>query len=199
MSQEIASPIVAGDTAILAQRYAHALYDLATEQKQLDVVAGDLRALNQLRQESPEFQYLARQPRLSRVQLVKAMQQVATTAGFNKLTANFLALVAKHRRLNCLGAIIDAYLADLAAHRGEFSAQVRSAQPLSPAQEEQLALKLAAWAGGKVHVSVSKDPSLLGGLTVKMGSRLIDASVKTKLDRLERQLKSDNITLEGAA
>jgi F-type H+-transporting ATPase subunit delta len=199
MSQEATNPIASGNAAILARRYADALYDLAGEQKQLDAVAGDLRLLNRLQRESAEFRYIAHQPRLTRTQLVKAMQQVAASAGLSKLTSNFLALVAKHRRLNHLGAIIDAFLADLAAHRGEFTAEIRSAQALSSAQAEKLAAKLASWAGGKVHLSVREEPGLLGGLVVKMGSRVIDASVKNRLERLERQLKLDTTTLEGAA
>lgn len=191
------SPI-AGEAAILAQRYAGAFYELADEQKQLDAVAADLRALRVINQESAEFQYLAKHPRLARSVMVKAVQALATTAGFNKLTSNFLALIAQNRRLNVIGAVIEAFLDELAKRRGEFTADVRSAKALSAAQQEQLSAKLRELAGGKVHILVREDASLLGGLTVKLGSRLIDASLKTKLARLERQLKS-NMTQKGAA
>ncbi len=191
--------IVAGDTAVLARRYAKALYELAEEQKQMDAVAADLRMLRSLQHDSAEFRYVAFQPRLTRAQLVKAMQQVTATANLNKLTGNFLSLVAQNRRLSNLAAIIEAFLAELAARRGEYSADVCSAQALTPAQEEQLAVKLRELAGGKVHLSVRQDKSLIGGLTVKLGSRLIDASVKTKLQRLERQLKSPSSALQTGA
>ncbi len=193
-----ANPIIAGDAAILARRYAGALYDLADEQKQLDAVASDLRALRILNQESAEFQYVASHPRLTRKQLVQAAQAVAKGAGFHPLTGNFLALIAQNRRLNVIGAVIDAFLNELAKRRGEFTADVRSAKPLSASQQEQLATKLRELAGGKVHMSLREDASLLGGMTVKLGSRLIDASIKTKLARLERQLKTHTIQ-KGAA
>lgn len=199
MSQESVSPIIAGEAAILARRYAGALYDLAAEQKQLDVVAGDLRLLKRLGRESQEFRHIIGLLHLPRDQMMKAVQQISTSAGLAPLTSNFLALVAKNRRLNHIVAIADAFLADLAANRGEFTAEINTARPLSPAQEEQLTQKLGAWAGGKVHLVVAEDRGLLGGLTVKMGSRLIDASLRTRFERLERQLKSDNIMLEGAA
>ncbi len=195
------NPIIAGDAAILARRYAGALYDLAEEQKQLDAVATDLRTLRNLNQESAEFQYIAGHPRLTRKYLVQAAQAIAKAAVLNPLTGNFLALVAQNRRLNIIGAVIEAFLNDLAKRRGEFTADVRSAKSLSAAQQEQLANKLRELAGGKVHISVREDASLLGGMTVKLGSRLIDASVKTKLARLERQLKSQTTvwTQKGAA
>ena len=189
--------IIAGDAAVLARRYASALYDLADEQKQLDAVAGDLRNLRTLGHECAEFSAAAQNPRLKRSDLEKAMKQVSITAGLNALTANFLGLLAKNRRLDLLPAMVDGFLAELAQRRGEFSADVRAAQALTPAQQEALAAQLRNLAGGKVHMSVREDKSLLGGLVVKMGSRLIDASVKGKLERLERQLKSG--TSKGVA
>ena len=193
-------PIIAGDTAILARRYADALYELASEHKQLDAVAADLRLLKILARESAEFHAIAFSPRLSRAQLAKAMQEVAKLAKFGALTANFLMLAAQNRRLAAIEAMADAFLATLAAKRGEFSAEIRTTGPLTPVQEEQLAMQLRALAGGKVHMTVTEDKSLLGGITVKLGSKLIDASVKGKLARLERRLKSQSPTpLEGAA
>ncbi len=192
--------IIAGDTAILARRYAGALYELAADQKQLDTVTADLRMLRILARESAEFRSIAFNPRLSRTQLMKAMQEIAKSAKFGALTANFLMLAAQNRRLDAMEAMADAFLAELAQKRGEFSAEIRTAYALTPAQQEQLAVQLRALAGGKVHMTVTEDKSLLGGLTVKLGSKLIDASVKSKLARLERRLKSQSPTpLEGAA
>jgi len=193
-------PIVAGDMAVLARRYAGALYDLAQDQKQLDAVAADLRILRNLGRESAEFHLLVSNPHIARADLVKAVRQIAAVAKFSPLTSNFLALVAQNRRLPQLTAICDAFLAQLAARRGEFTAEVRTAQALTTTQQEQLAAQLHVLAGGKVHLMVAEDKSLLGGITVKIGSRLIDASIKSKLAKLERQLKSQSLNvLEGAA
>ncbi len=182
--------IVSGDAATLGRRYAGALYELAGEQHQIDTVTTDLRMVRVLLQDSAEFQMIAAHPRLNRKQLVQAMQAVSATANFNKLTANFLALVAQNRRLNVLDAVIESYLSLLAAERGEHTADVNSTHALTPAQQELLSAKLRDIVGGKVFLSLREDKSLLGGFTVKLGSRFIDASIKTKLDRLERQLKA---------
>jgi len=185
---------------VLARRYAGALYDLAQDQKQLDNVAGDLRTLRNLGRESSEYHTLVSNPQIARSDLVKGVQLIAAAAKFTTLTANFLALVAQNRRLPQLMGMCDAFLAELAKRRGEFSADVRAAQPLTSAQEEQLAAQLQALAGGKVHMTITEDTSLLGGVVVKIGSRLIDASIKSKLAKLERQLKSQPLNvLEGAA
>jgi len=192
--------IVAGEMATVVRRYAHALYELAAEQKQLDAVTGDLRALEKLAQESAEFRAVAQNPRLRRAQLVNAVRKIAEFAGFHALSGNFLALVAQNRRLPQLRPMIRAFFAELAEKRGEFTAEVTSATALSASQKERLAAQLHALAGGKVHMTVAEDKSLLGGLVVKLGSRLIDASVKNKLARLERQLKAPSLTrLKGAA
>lgn len=192
-------PIITGDMAAVARRYAKALFELADEQKQLDAVAEDLRGLKNLARDSAEFRILAGNPHFRRTQLMKAAQKIADSIKLNKLTGNFLALVAQNRRLPQLGAMCDAFLAELATTRGEFAAEVKSADALSPTQTQQLAAQLQKLAGGKVHMTMAEDKSLLGGFVVKLGSRLIDLSVKSKLARLERQLKSSSDMLEGAA
>ena len=191
MSQRNQKSLVSGDAAILARRYAGAFYELAEDQKVIDAVANDMRTLMQIADGNPEFIAMANHPRLTRPQLVKLAGTMTETLRLNKLTGKFLALVAEHRRMSILSPIIDAFLAQLAAKRGEFTASVRSATALTAQQTEQLSSRLAALAGGKVHLDVREDKSLIGGLTVKLGSRLIDASVKSKLERLERKLKSE--------
>ncbi len=192
---ETTSLTIAGDAAVLARRYAKALYELAEEQSALDEVAAELRLLKTLGQTSAEFKQIMKHPRLTRAELVKVVRKITETGKLNVLTGNFLALVAQNRRLVHLSAMVDAFLAELAQRRNEFTAEVRTTQMLSEAQHEQLTAQLRQLAGGKVHLIVEEDTSLLGGLVVKLGSRLIDASVKSKLARLERQLK----TLQGAA
>ena len=198
-SKPESNPIIAGDAAILARRYAGALYTLAEEEKQLDAVATDLRSLKVIEQGSSEFRSIAHHPRLTRAQLIKAMEQVSKAAKFNNLTSNFLALVAQNRRLSELRPMIDVFLMELAARRGEYTADVRTARALSGVQQEQLAVKLRELAGGKVHLAISEDKSLIGGIIVKLGSHLIDASISSKLARLERQLKSPSFDMQKGA
>jgi F-type H+-transporting ATPase subunit delta len=175
----------------LARRYADALFELARDESQLDAVAGDLRRIKNLVRENAEFKRLAGHPRLRRAELVEAMRQMAAAAGFHTITGNFLMLTAQNRRLPYLGAMTNAFLKSLAARRGEMMAEVRVARALTEAQRERLAAQLRDLAASsKIQLAVTEDPALLGGMTVKLGSQLIDVSVRTKLARLERQLKS---------
>ncbi|MDR3450608.1 MAG: F0F1 ATP synthase subunit delta [Alphaproteobacteria bacterium] len=189
MSETTSLTPKAGDEAILARRYAGVLYALADEAGSIDKVADELRALRQLWAESAEWRLIAADPRLSSEEAGLAATQVVKSCGFGQLTGNFLALVAQNRRLSVLPGMIDGFLEELAARRGEFTADVRSARALSAAQREALIASLNKIAGGKVHLTVSEDAGLLGGMTVKLGSVFIDASVKSKLDKLERTLK----------
>lgn len=185
------SQLVSGDVAVLGRRYGASLYELAEEQKVLDSVAADLRNLLKVAEGDADFIAIANHPRLTRAQLVKIADKLSETMKLNKLTGKFLALVAEHRRMQILPVIIRSFLDELASRRGEHTAYVRSAAPLSSQQSEQLSARLASLAGGKVHVEISEDKSLIGGLTVQLGSRLIDASIKSKLQRLERKLRSE--------
>ena len=173
----------------LADRYAAALFDLADERKDLDTVAADLRRLRDMISESADLRRLVRSPVLSRVEQARAIGAIAESAGLSQLTHNFLGLIAQHRRLFALPAMIDAYLAQLAARRGEVTAQVVAAQPLTPAQEAAVNEQLRKAVGSKVAVEVRVDPSLLGGMIVKVGSRMVDASVRSKLQRLQFAMK----------
>ncbi len=173
----------------LADRYAAALFDLADERKELDTVAADLRQLRDMILGSADLRRLVRSPVLSRAEQAKAIGAVAESAGISQLTRNFLGLIAQNRRLFALPAMIEAYLAQLAARRGEVTAQVVAAQPLTPAQEAAVNEQLRKAVGSKVAVEVRVDPSLLGGMIVKVGSRMVDASVRSKLQRLQLAMK----------
>lgn len=183
------APIVAGAAAQLARRYAVALYDLADEQNAIDAVASDFRAIRQLVAASAELQAIMANPRLSRLQQMKAMQALAQAAQFQKLTQNFLGLTAQNRRTALLPVITEAFLGEVARRRGETIAAVTSAQKLSPQQAEALTGALQKAAGGKIQITFSEDRDLLGGFTVKLGSRFVDASLKNKLARLARHMK----------
>jgi F-type H+-transporting ATPase subunit delta len=173
----------------LAARYAAALYALADERKALDSVAGDLKSLRGLIDDSPDFRRVIRSPVLERGEQGKAVIAIAERAKLNKLTANFLGLLARNRRLFALPTMISGYLAILAARRGEVTAEIVAAQELSPAQRKAIDARLRKAVGGKVAIDIRVDPSLLGGLVVKVGSRMVDASLKNKLARLELAMK----------
>ena len=173
----------------LAGRYAVALFELAQEQDALDAVASDLHALRDLLDGSADLARLIRSPVLSREEQARAVTAVGERAGFAPLTLQFLGLLAHKRRLFALPDVIEAYDAMLSEHRGEVGAEVVSAVPLSADQLESVERQLAAAAGQTVKLSTTVDPSLLGGLVVRVGSRMIDASIRTKLRQLELVLK----------
>ena len=176
-------------TAGLAARYAAALFDLADEAKQLDAVAADLRTLRALIEESDDLRRLLRSPVLSRAEQGKALAVVLQQAGLGDLVRRFVALVAENRRLFALSDMIEAYLAELARRRGEVTATVTSAEALTEAQTAALTEALRRAVGGKVAVELRTDASLIGGLVVKVGSRMIDSSLKSKLQRLQLAMK----------
>ncbi len=179
------------DTSLsgLAGRYALALLELADEKRELDSVAEDLRGLKGVLAESEELRRLIRSPLFSREQQSAAMAAVLDKAGVGELTRRFVLLVARNRRLFALPQMIDAYLAELARRRGEVSAQVTSATALSDAQQRALVETLRAEVGSKVQVEVKVDPGLIGGLIVRVGSRMIDNSLRSKLQRLQLAMK----------
>jgi len=183
--------VAAGGTGSggLAARYAAALFELADEKKQLDEVAKDLQQLKAMLAESADLRLVIRNPMLSRAEQGRAMQALLEKAGASALMRRFIGLVAQNRRLFALPEMIDAYLAELARRRGEASAQVVSAQPLDERQRQAVTEALKRVTGGKVAVDLKVDPSLLGGLVVKVGSRLVDSSLKTKLQRLQLAMK----------
>jgi F-type H+-transporting ATPase subunit delta len=185
-------PLASDTTGVsgLAERYAAALFDLADERRMLDEVATNLRELRAMLQASGDFLRLIRSPVLSRDQQAKAVGLVAEGAGLSPLVRDFLAVVARNRRLFAVPAMIEAFLAKLAARRGEVTAEVFAAQPLSEAQLGALNEQLRRSIGSRVSVDVHVDPGLIGGLIIKLGSRMVDGSIKSKLQRLQLAMKS---------
>jgi F-type H+-transporting ATPase subunit delta len=173
----------------LAQRYAAALFELADERKELDQVANDLVALRAAISESAELQRLLSSPLLNRDQQGKALAALVQRMNLGNTVRNFVGVVAQNRRLFALKAIIDTFLSDLARRRGEIRAEVISAHRLSDSQHTHLVETLRRAVGGKVVVDTAVDPSLIGGLVVRVGSRQIDTSLKTKLLRLQLAMK----------
>ena len=173
----------------LAERYASALFDLADSAKKLDVVADDFRALKGIIGESADLRRLLDSPIYSREQQTEAIQAILTKAGADDLTRRFALVTAENRRLFAFPAMIDAYLAELARRRGEVTAHVTAARALSEAEQTALAEALQKQVGGKINMDIKIDPSLLGGLVVRVGSRMIDSSIKNKLQRLKVAMK----------
>ncbi|MDA0996989.1 MAG: F0F1 ATP synthase subunit delta [Proteobacteria bacterium] len=173
----------------LAGRYATALFDLAREEKKLDDVAADLSQLGAMVAESADLARLIRSPVISRGDQVRAMSAIAEAAGFSKLTGNFVGVVAENRRLFAVPAMIMAYQAMLAESRGQATAEVVSAKPLSDAQRQAVTNALKQAIGTAVQVEERVDESLLGGLVVKVGSRMVDSSLKTKLQQMRLAMK----------
>ncbi len=176
-------------TGLIAERYASALYELADSAKALDQVAGDLRSLKAMMAASSDLVRLIRSPVLGRADQSKAVTALAEKAGFHDLTRRFLGTVAANRRLFTLSSVIEGFLAELARRRGEATADVTSAVSLTPAQTAALEEALRSAVGSKVTVDLKVDRSLIGGLVVRVGSRMIDTSLATKLRRLRLAMK----------
>lgn len=194
MSENPSTPLpVAGEKALLANRYSGALLALAEQDGVVDAIVEDMENLKTLWLESAEWRAVAQNSRFGVDMTSAAVEQVSRIAGFHKLTANLLSIVARNRRLSLLPFLIETFMAEVAKRRGEFLANVTTARPLSDAQREKLSLALAKATGGKIRLAVLEDPSLIAGLTVKIGSEFVDASVKTKLDLLERQLRGKRV------
>ncbi len=173
----------------LATRYATALFELADEARSLDEVADELRAIDGLLSESPDLRRLVRSPTLSREEQARAMDAILTQAGASELTRRFVGVVTAKRRLFWLRSMIQAFLAELARRRGEVTARVVSAHRLNQTQTAQLTDQLKKSVGAKVTVDVRVDASLLGGMIVQVGSRMVDTSLRTQLDKLQLALK----------
>lgn len=173
----------------VAGRYASALFDLAEDAGNLDAVEGDIVGLKRLIGESEDFATLIRSPILSREEQAAGMQAILKQAGAAELTGRFLGVVIDNRRLFVLDDIIAAFDALLADYKGETTAEVASAVALSQAQEEAIRATLTARLDRQVKLDVTVDPDLLGGLTVRVGSRMIDSSLRTKLDNLQIAMK----------
>lgn len=173
----------------VANVYAGSLYELAAESKAVAVVEKELGRVEALIDGSKDLQRLVASPVFSADEQLKAVSAIAAKAKFHKLVANFLSVVARNRRLFAVPGMIKAFRRIAAEQRGEVAAEVLSAHALSAAQQEDLKAALKSVAGKDVSINVAVDPSLLGGLVVKMGSRQIDTSLKTKLNSLKLALK----------
>ncbi|WP_439271925.1 F0F1 ATP synthase subunit delta [Pseudochrobactrum sp. HB0163] len=173
----------------VAQRYAGSLFDLALESKSVAQVEKGLKSVETVIGESEDLRRLIQSPVFSTEDQLRAISAIADKAGITGLVGNFLKVVAGNRRLLVLPDIIKAFYQIAAESRGEVTADVTSARELTQAQQNELKATLKGVAGKDVTINVTVDPSLLGGLIVKLGSRQIDTSLRTKLSSLKLALK----------
>ena len=173
----------------IAGRYASALYDLADEAQVLDAVADDVRGLLQALADSPELTKLVRSPLIERDVQGRAMAAVLEKAGVQDLLRRFTGVVTNNGRLFVLPEMAKGYLAELSRRRGEVTAEVTAASEIDDEQKQAIIAALKPYAGDKVTLDVNVDPSLIGGLVVRVGSRMIDSSIRSKLQRLQLAMK----------
>lgn len=186
MSSDAAtSPTISG----AAWRYAEALFDLALDQNALAAVETDLATLKGAIDASADFRAFLLSPVYDADEKAKAIAAIADKAGVSTLTKNFLGVVAANRRLFALESMIAAFSKRLADHRGEVAAEAVSAAPLNDEQTKRLRGEIERVVGKAVKLSVKVDKDLLGGMIVKVGSKMIDSSLKTKLNRLKSVMK----------
>jgi F-type H+-transporting ATPase subunit delta len=178
-----------GIRASLAGRYASALFDLALEQRQIDSVGKSLDTLRQALLDSKDFAELIASPLVSRDAALKAFATLAPELSLDPITTNFLGVLARNGRKNELRAVIRNYRRIAADHRGEATAEVVTARPLNDDQLAALKNQLRYRVGREVNVDATVSPDILGGIVVKLGSQMIDASIRTKLNRLALAMK----------
>lgn len=176
-------------TTEVGARYAQALFDLALETGRLEAVRADLKSLKAAWIESADLRRLATSPVIAAEDQQKGLAAIATKAKFDATTKNFLGLLAQNGRARDLGAVIAGFESLYAAHTGVVAAEVVSAVPLSAAQTTHIRSALSQALGKAPEMTARVDPSILGGLKVKVGSKLFDASLKTKLDQMKFALK----------
>ncbi len=188
MSSENASGDFVSTTGA-AGRYAAALFDLACDEGAADAVEGELKNLRAAINDSADLKAFLKSPLYDRADQLAAITAIAEKAGFSQITQNFLKLVATNRRLFALPSMISAFLAMAADARGEVSASAVSAAPMSDEQIKSIRMEIESMIGKAVILETRVDPDLLGGLIVKVGSKMIDSSLRTKLNKLKTVMK----------
>jgi F-type H+-transporting ATPase subunit delta len=173
----------------MAGRYATALFELALDEKSIDAVAADLAKLEALIDDSADLGRLVRSPVFTAEQQANALAAILDKAGIGGLAAKFLKLVASNRRLFAVRDMIRGFKALVAKHKGEVTAQVTAAEKLNDARLNEIKAALKTVTGKDVQVDVQVDPAIIGGLIVKVGSRMVDSSLRTKLNAIKFAMK----------
>jgi len=179
-------PIISG----MAGRYATALFELALENKAVDKVKKDLEQFDELVQDNPDLQRLVRSPVFGADEQLKALGAILDKAGIKGTAANFLRVITTNRRLFAVRDMIRAYRALVAGHKGEVTAQITVANKLTEKNLDALKSALKSVTGSKnVDLDVKVEPAIIGGIVVKLGSRMIDSSLRTKLNAIKFAMK----------
>jgi F-type H+-transporting ATPase subunit delta len=184
--------VVAGEGAVvsgMAGRYATALFELALEQNAVDVVRADLDRFDGLVAESSDLERLVRSPLFTAEEQVRALDAVLERAGIGGLSAQFLRVVTTNRRLFAVRDMAKAYRMLVARARGEVTAEVTLAEQPSETHLSKIKAAIAEVTGKDVQVEVKVDPAIIGGLVVKLGSRMVDTSLRTKLNAIKHAMK----------
>lgn len=179
-------PIISG----MAGRYATALFELARDNKAVDAVKKDLDQFDALANGSADLNRLVRSPVFGADEQLKALSAILAKVGITGLAANFLRVITTNRRLFAVRDMIRAYRALVARHKGEVTAQVTVAEKLNDKNLDALKSALKSVTGGKdIDLEVEVDPAIIGGLIVKVGSRMVDSSLRTKLNSIKFAMK----------
>ena len=180
------NPTISG----MAGRYARALFELALDGKIVDAVKADLEKFDAMISQSADLHRLVRSPVFGAGEQARALAAVLAKAGIEGLAANFLVFVASNRRLFAVRDMLRDFRALVARWKGEVRAEVTVAEPLSDARLEEIKATLKSITGGKaIDLNVKIDPAIIGGLTVKLGSRMVDSSLRTKLNTIKNAMK----------
>ena len=178
-----------GIQASLAGRYATALFGLARDEQQIDAVSRSLDSIEAATSESADFRALVTSPLIGRADAGKTIRALVPALGLDPITGRFLGVLADNGRLGELKSVIRIVRTLASSHRGETRAEVTSAHPLGDDQIAALKTRLKARVGADVTIDARVDPSLLGGIVVRLGSQMIDASIATKLNTLATAMK----------
>ena len=170
-------------------RYATALFELARDEKSIDAVKADLDKFAALLAESEDLKRLVRSPVFAAEAQLKALSAVLDRAGISGISANFLNVLTANRRLFAVADVVRAFNALVAKFKGEASADVTVAEALSDKNLDALKTALKSVTGKDVALNVKIDPSIIGGLIVKLGSRMVDSSLRTKLNSIKHAMK----------
>jgi F-type H+-transporting ATPase subunit delta len=170
-------------------RYATALFELARDEKSIDAVKADLDKFEAMLSESADLKRLVRSPVFAADTQLKALSAVLDKAGITGVAGNFLKVLTNNRRLFAVADVIRAFRALVARFKGEASAEVTVAEPLSDKNLDALKTALKQVSGKDVTLNVKVDPSIIGGLVVKLGSRMVDSSLRTKLNSIKHAMK----------
>jgi F-type H+-transporting ATPase subunit delta len=173
----------------MAGRYANALFDLARETNAIDAVLSDLGRFDTLVAESPDLNRLVKSPVFSAPEQLQALAAVLDKAGIGGLTAKFLKLIIANRRLFAVRDMVRAYRKLVAAHKGEATAEITVAEQLRDEHLAALRAALKSVSGKDVDLDIKVDASIIGGLVVKLGSRMVDTSLRTKLNAIKHAMK----------